>query len=147
MTNSWEYLFWPQKIVNFKRAAHQTPIFVGSSECQAASLRSSSEIEVLRVPLCAVKNLCCASCFCTGGRGAAGSRSKANVQGPMKPNARPGEQSEAPRRRWKPGQEQHLGPEIQDSQRKLNQPRGSFPKRFRARLNQRAANGGSDPSW
>ena len=30
------------------------------------------------------------------------------VQVPMKHNATPGEQSEAPRRRWKPGQEQHL---------------------------------------
>ena len=44
--------------------------------------------------------MCCASCFRTGGKGAAGSRSK---QGPMKQNASPGEQSEAPRRRWKPG--------------------------------------------
>ena len=45
----------------------------------------------------------------------------------MKQNARPGEQSEAPRRRWKPGQEQHPGAENQDSQHMLNQARGSFP--------------------
>ena len=51
---------------------------------------------------------------------------KPNVQGPMKQNASPGEQSEAPRPRWKPGQEQHPGPKNQDSQHILNQPRGSF---------------------
>ena len=39
-----------------------------------------------------------------------------------------GEQSEAQRRRWKPGQEQHAGPENQDSQHMPNQPRGSFPE-------------------
>ena len=48
----------------------------------------------------------------------------------MKQNASPGEQSEAPRRRRKPGQEQHPGPENQDSQHMLNQPRMSFPERF-----------------
>ena len=37
----------------------------------------------------------------------------------------PGEESEAPRRRWKPGQERHPGPKNQDSQHTLNQPRGS----------------------
>ena len=73
-------------------------------------------------PLCC-KNMCCASRFCTGGGGAAGS----NVQGPVKQNASPGEQSEAPRPRWKPGQEQNPGPENQDSQHMLEQPRGSFP--------------------
>ena len=38
-----------------------------------------------------------------------------NVQGPVEQKASPGEQSEAPRRRWKPGQEQSPGPENQDS--------------------------------
>ena len=46
---------------------------------------------------------------------------------PMKQNASPGQQSEAPKRRWKPGREQHSGPESQDSQHKPNQPRGFFP--------------------
>ena len=50
-----------------------------------------------------------------------------NVQEPVKQNASPGEQSEAPRRRWKPGQEQNPGPENQDSQHMLEQPRGYFP--------------------
>ena len=50
-----------------------------------------------------------------------------NVQGPVKQNASPGAQSEAPRRRWKPGQEQNAGQESQDSQHMLNQPRGPFP--------------------
>ena len=45
----------------------------------------------------------------------------------MKQNDSPGERSEARRRRWKPGQEQHPGPENQESQHKLNQPSGSFP--------------------
>ena len=51
-----------------------------------------------------------------------------NVQGPVKQNATPGEQSEAPRPRWKPGQEQHPGPENQDSQHMLKQPRKHFPE-------------------
>ena len=50
-----------------------------------------------------------------------------NVQGPVEQNASPGEQSEAPRRRWKPGQEQNPGPENQDSQHMLVQPMGVFP--------------------
>ena len=51
-----------------------------------------------------------------------------NVQGPVKQNASPGEQSEAPRPRWKPGQEQNPGPENQESQHMLEQPRGYFPE-------------------
>ena len=39
-----------------------------------------------------------------------GQQIQANVQGPMKQNASPGIQSEAPRRRWKPGQEQQPQP-------------------------------------
>ena len=46
----------------------------------------------------------------------------------MKQNASPGELSEALRRRWKPEQEQHQGPENQDSQHMLAQPRGSLPE-------------------
>ena len=57
--------------------------------------------------------------------GSCGQQIKANVQGPMKQNARSGARSEAPRRRWRPGQEQHSGQENQDSQHMLNQPRGS----------------------
>ena len=55
-----------------------------------------------------------------------GQQIQANVQEPVKQNASPQEQSEAPRPRWKPGQEQHPGPENQDSQHMLKQPRGSF---------------------
>ena len=43
-----------------------------------------------------------------------------NVQGPVKQDASPGEQYEAPRPRWKPWQEQNQGPENQDSQHMLN---------------------------
>ena len=50
-----------------------------------------------------------------------------NVQGPVKQNASPGEQSEALRRRWKRGQEQNPGPENQDSQHMLEQRRGQIP--------------------
>ena len=77
-----------------------------------------------RVPPCC-KNMCCASRFCTG---VGGQQIQASVQGPMKQNASPGEQPEAPRPRWKPGQEQHPGPENQDSQHMLEQPRGYFPE-------------------
>ena len=48
--------------------------------------------------------------------------------GAMRKNASPGEQSEAPKRRWKPGQQQHPGAENQDSQHMLNQHRGSSPE-------------------
>ena len=69
-----------------------------------------------------------------------GQQIQANVQGPVKQiqvnvqrlvtqNASPGEQPEVPRRRWKPGQEQHQGPQNQDSQHMLNQPKGSHPER------------------
>ena len=37
------------------------------------------------------------------------------------------EKRKRPRRNWKPGHQQHLGPENQGSQHKLNQPKGSFP--------------------
>ena len=50
-----------------------------------------------------------------------------NVQGPVKQNASAGEQSEGPRPRWKTAQEQNPGPENQDNQHMLEQPRGSFP--------------------
>ena len=50
-----------------------------------------------------------------------------NVQGSVKQNASPGQQSEAPRPRWKLGQEQNPGPENQDSQHMLEQPRGYVP--------------------
>ena len=73
--------------------------------------------------------MCCASRFCTVVGAAAGSRSKQNVQGPVKLNASAGEQSKAPRPRWKPGQEQNPGPENQDSQHMLEQPRGHFPEK------------------
>ena len=54
----------------------------------------------------------------------------------MKQDAGPGEQSEAPRRWWKLGQQQPPGPENQDSQHMLNQPRGSFPEfgRFQSEM-------------
>ena len=46
-------------------------------------------------------NVLCVA-FCTGGGGAGGSRSK-QCHRPVKQNASPGEQSEVPRPRWKPG--------------------------------------------
>ena len=49
-----------------------------------------------------------------------------SVPGSAKQNANPGEQSEAPRPGWKPGQEQNPGPENQDSQHMLEQPRWYF---------------------
>ena len=63
-------------------------------------------------------------CFRAGGRGAAGSRINPVSKG-HEANASSGAQSEALRQTWNPGREQHLGPENQDSQHKLNQPRGS----------------------
>ena len=66
--------------------------------------------------------------FLHGRWGSCGQQIQANVQRPIKQNVSPGEQSEAPRPRWKPGQEQNPGPENQDSQHMLEQPRGYFPE-------------------
>ena len=76
-------------------------------------------------PLCC-KNMCCASRFARV-VGELWAADPSNVQGPVKQNARPGDQSEAPRPRWKPGQEQNPAPGNQDSQHMREQPRGSFP--------------------
>ena len=51
-----------------------------------------------------------------------------NVHGPAKQNASPKAQSEAPRRGWKPGLEQHPETENRDAQHMLEQPRGSCPE-------------------
>ena len=83
-------------------------------------------------PLCC-ENLCSAAqCvpFLQGRWGSCGQQIQANVQRPIKQNASPGEQSEAPRPRWKPEQEQNPGPQNQDSQHMLEQPREYFPDRF-----------------
>ena len=71
--------------------------------------------------------MCCASRF-AGVVGELRAADPSNVQGPVKQNASPGDQSEAPRPRWKPGQEQNPGPENQDSQHMLEQPRGYVPE-------------------
>ena len=82
---------------------------------------------IRRVPPCAVKT--CAACpVFARVVGELQAADPSNVQGPVKQNASPGEQSEAPRPRWKPGQEQHPGPENQDSQHMPEQPRGYFPE-------------------
>ena len=69
--------------------------------------------------------------FCTGGGVAAGSGSK-QIARPggddHEANASSGTQSEAPTRRW--ASEQHLEPEHEDSQHKLDQLRGSFVAEF-----------------
>ena len=57
------------------------------------------------------------------------------------------------RRRWKPGQEQNTGPENQDSQHMLEQPRGYFPdfKRLpgRSQKTKSRQEGGAEqhPGW
>ena len=88
---------------------------------------SETTVSGRRVPPRAVKTCAVRPVFARV-VGRCGQQSQANVQGPMKQNASPREQSEAPRRRWKPGQEQHPEPQNQDSQHMLNQPRGSFPE-------------------
>ena len=77
---------------------------------------------VLCVPLCCKELVLCVP-FLHG----CGQHIQANVPGPTKQNVSPREASEAPRRSWRPGQEEHPGPENQDNQHRLNQPRGSFP--------------------
>ena len=81
-----------------------------------------------RVPPCAVKTCAVRPVFARV-VGELQAADPSNVQGPVQQNASPGEQSEAPRPSWKPGQEQNPGPENQDSQHMLDQPRGYFPER------------------
>ena len=83
--------------------------------CLAAILR--------RVSPCAVKT-CAVRPVLARALGELRAAGPSNVQGPVKPNASPGEQSEASRPRWKPGQERHTEPENQDSQQMLKQPSG-----------------------
>ena len=83
---------------------------------------------VRRVPPCAVKTRAVRPVFAQVVRELRAA-DPSNVQGFVKQNASssPGEQSEAPRPRWRLGQEQSPKPENQDSQHMLEQPRGSFP--------------------
>ena len=87
------------------------------------------------MPPCAVKTCAVRPVFVRV-IGSCGQQSQANVQGLMKQNASPEQQSEAPRRRWKPGQEQHPGPPKPGQQHMLNQPRGSFPDKKRENWHQ-----------
>ena len=80
-----------------------------------------------RVPPCAVKTCAVRPVFARV-VGELQAADPSSVQGPVKQNASPGEQSEALRPRWKPMQEQNPGPENQDSQHMLDQPRGYFPE-------------------
>ena len=80
------------------------------------------------MPPCAVKTCAVRPVFARAVGELQGSRSKQMPTGPMEQSASPGEESEAPRRRWNPGQEQRPGPENRDSQHMLNQPRGSSPE-------------------
>ena len=80
-----------------------------------------------RVPPCAVKTCAVRPVF-GGVVGELRAEDPSNDQGFVKQDASPGEQSEAPRPRWKPGQEQNPGPENQESQHMLEQPRGYFPE-------------------
>ena len=80
-----------------------------------------------RVPPCAVKTCAVRPVFARM-VGELRAADASNVQGPVKQNASPGEQSEGPRPRWKPGQEENPGPENQDNQHMLEQPRGYFPE-------------------
>ena len=64
----------------------------------------------------------CASRFCTGRKGSVSSTSKCLRDDEAKSDSSEA-QSVAPRWSWKPRHQQHLGPENQDSQHMLNQPR------------------------
>ena len=77
------------------------------------------------VPPCAVKTCAVRPVFARV-VGELRAADPSNVQGPIKQNASPEQQSEALGRRSKPGQEQHPGPENQDSQHMLEHPRGYF---------------------
>ena len=78
-----------------------------------------------RVPPCAVKTCAVRPVFVRV-VGELRAADPSDVHGPVKQNASPEAQSEAPRRGWKLGQGQSPGPENQDSQHMLEQPRGSL---------------------
>ena len=82
-----------------------------------------------RVPPCAVK-ACAERPVFARVWGELRAADPSNVQGPVKQKASPGQQAEALRRRWKPGQEQNPGQENQDGQHMLEEPRRSFPGVF-----------------
>ena len=109
--------------------AHELHRYTRNSLSGAPDIAKVTRIYESYVSACAppcCKNLCCACRFCTDGGGSCGQQIQANVQGPLKKMLAQGAESEAPRRRWRPGQEQHLRQENQDSLHMLNQPRGSF---------------------
>ena len=91
-----------------------------------------------RVPPCAVKTCAVRPVFARA-VGELQAADASNVQGPVKQNSSPGEQ--APRPRWKPAQEQNPGPENQDSQHMLNQPRGFFPNQPRGSFSEKKSLG------
>ena len=63
----------------------------------------------------------------------------------MKQNASPGELSEAPRRRWKPGKEQHPGPENQNGQHMLDEPTGGLCLIINVALQEKSGNTPGSP--
>ena len=90
------------------------------------------------------KNMCCVSRFCTPG-GELRAADPSNVQGPVKQNAVPGDNLRLRDQGGSRGQEQQPGPENQDSQHMLKQPRGislsqsfQLPNRERERLVRRS---------
>ena len=99
----------------------------GTEICNFGAL-SPLDFENRRVPPCAVKTCAVRPVFARM-VGELRAADPSNVQGPVKRNASPGEQSQGLRPRWKPGQEQNPGPENQDNQHMLEQTR---PKLERA---------------
>ena len=74
-------------------------------------------------PLCC-KNMCCASRVCTGGREAGGSRSKNLLEVPWKEMLGQGHTLRLLDEAREVGRDQHPGPENQESQHMIDQPRG-----------------------
>ena len=103
-----------------KSFADFRPLISGKSICK------KFHIKFRRVPPCAAKTCAVRPVFARV-VGELRAADPSDFQGPVKQNASPGQQSEAPRPRWKPGQEQYPGPENQDSEHMLEQPRGHFP--------------------
>ena len=105
--------------------SHETCLLVGSkitTQHDYFQGRKRNGNQNRRVPPCAVKTCAVRPVFARM-VGELRAADPSNVQGPVKQNASPGEQSEGPRPRWKPGQEQNPGPENQDNQHMLEQPR------------------------
>ena len=115
-------------IVRIKHAVAQLVIRDSRFKSQIAINQMLEEGNSVCDPLCC-KSMCCTSRFWTGGREAGSSRSKNLPEGLWKQMLGQGHTLRLLDEAREVGCRQHPGPENQDSQHMIDQPRGSFPEK------------------